>query len=154
MKLKNIFLFASTVVLGMGMTSCADDDLGASIFDTNDYPLDRSLYTFPLDTFAKKNFLEPFNLKYIYKMEDIGSDLQKNLTPAAYDKAVSIANGNELYAPIFLMKKATVLNAQKKYADAGAIYQTIKDSYPKYVAAYRVNIDKYIERAKFQAEQK
>ena len=73
---------------------------------------------------------------------------------AAYDKAVSIANGNELYAPIFLMKKATVLNAQKKYADAGAIYQTIKDSYPKYVAAYRVNIDKYIERAKFQAEQK
>ena len=91
MKLKNIFLFASTVVLGMGMTSCADDDLGASIFDTNDYPLDRSLYTFPLDTFAKKNFLEPFNLKYIYKMEDIGSDLQKNLTPAAYDKAVDLA---------------------------------------------------------------
>lgn len=91
MKLKNIFLLASTAVLGLGMTSCSDDDLGPSIFDTTEYPLDRSLYTFPLDTFVKKNFLEPYNLKYIYKMEDIGSDLQKNLTPAAYDKALDLA---------------------------------------------------------------
>ena len=35
----------------------------------------------------------------------------------AYDEAISVANGNELYAPVFMMKKATVLSAQQKYSD-------------------------------------
>lgn len=92
MKLKlNILLIASAMIVGSGFTSCSDDDFTETIFDTTEYPLDRSLYTFPLDTFAKKNFLEPYNLKYIYKMEDIGSDLQKNLVPASYDKSVDLA---------------------------------------------------------------
>lgn len=73
---------------------------------------------------------------------------------AAYDKAISVANGNELYAPVFMMKKATVLSAQEKYADAAAIYQNIKDNYSKYVNAYRVNIDKYIDRANYLAGNK
>ncbi len=72
-------------------TACSEDDLGASIYDTTDYPLDRSIYTFPLDTFVKKNFLEPYNLKFIYKMEDVGSDMQKNLVPATYEKSIDLA---------------------------------------------------------------
>ena len=50
------------------------------------------------------------------------------------------------------MQEATA-DAQK-YADAAVIYQKIKDSYPKYLMAYRVNIDKYIDRANFLANQK
>lgn len=73
---------------------------------------------------------------------------------AAYDKAISVADGNELYAPVFMMKKATVLSAQGKHADAAAIYQNIKDNYSKYVNAYRVNIDKYIDRANYLAGNK
>ena len=72
-------------------SSCSEDDLGPSIYDTTEYPLDRSLYTFPLDTFVKKNFLEPYNLKFIYKMEDVGTDMQKNLVPATYEKSVDLA---------------------------------------------------------------
>lgn len=72
----------------------------------------------------------------------------------AYDEAISVANGNELYAPVFMMKKATVLSAQQKYSDAAAIYQNIKDNYSKYVNAYRVNIDKYIDRANYLAGNK
>lgn len=72
----------------------------------------------------------------------------------AYDEAISVANGNELYAPVFMMKKATVLNAQQKYSEAAAIYQNIKDNYSKYVNAYRVNIDKYIDRANYLAGNK
>lgn len=72
-------------------TSCSEEELGPSIYDTTNYPLDRSLYTFPLDTFVKKNFLEPYNLKFIYKMEDVGTDMQKNLVPADYDKSVNLA---------------------------------------------------------------
>lgn len=73
---------------------------------------------------------------------------------ASYDNAISVSADNALYTPLFMMKKATVLSAQKKYADAAAIYQKIKESYPKYLMAYRVNIDKYIDRANFLANQK
>ena len=66
---------------------------------------------------------------------------------AAYDKAISLANGNELYAPAFMIKKATVLHEQKKYADEAAIYQTIKDQYPMYGQQTGFNADKYLERA-------
>ena len=72
-------------------TSCTEDKLGDTIFDATDYPLDKSTYTFPLDTFVKKNFLEPYNLKFIYKMEDVGSDMQKNLVPATYEKSQQLA---------------------------------------------------------------
>lgn len=73
------------------VASCSDDDMGPTIFDTRDYPLDRTVFTFPLDTFVKKNFLEPYNLRYIYKLEDIGSDLQKNLIPASYEQSKKLA---------------------------------------------------------------
>ena len=70
---------------------------------------------------------------------------------SAYDEAISISNDNALYTPLFLIKKATVLSSQKKYADAAALYQKIKDTYPKYLMAYRINIDKYIDRANYLA---
>ena len=91
MKKYHIILAAILAIASMTVTSCKDDDLKDTIFDTKDYPLDRTLYTFPLDTFVKKNFLEPYNLKFVYKMEDVGSDMQKNLIPASYDKCVDLA---------------------------------------------------------------
>lgn len=66
---------------------------------------------------------------------------------AAYDKAISLSGDNEAYTPVFMLKKATVLTEQKKYADAAAIYQTIKDKYPMYGQNNGLNIDKYLERA-------
>lgn len=92
MKLKNNILFIAISLLAcVGITSCSDDDLGASIFDATDHPLDRSAYTFPLDTFIKKNFQEPYNMRYVYKMEDIGSDMEKNLVPATYQNSADMA---------------------------------------------------------------
>ncbi len=83
----SICLLAGTAAV----TSCGEDDLGPTIFDTHEYPLDRTVFTFPLDTFCKKNFLEPYNLRYLYKLEDIGSDLQKNLIPATYEQSKKLA---------------------------------------------------------------
>ena len=91
MKKLYYLLIAFVASIGLTFTACSDDDLGASINDTNDYPLDRSSYTFPLDTFIKKNFLEPYNLKFIYRMEDVGTDMQKNLIPASYEKSIDLA---------------------------------------------------------------
>jgi len=66
---------------------------------------------------------------------------------AAYDKAISLSKDNEAYTPAFMIKKATVLHEQGKYADEAAIYQTIKDKYPVYGQQYGLNVDKYLERA-------
>lgn len=87
---KLMAMMFAVVTLG-GMASCSDDDFGPSIFDTRDYPLDRTSYTFPLDTFVKANFQEPYNMKYMYKMEDVGSDMDYNLVPCTYDKCVTLA---------------------------------------------------------------
>lgn len=85
-------LFCALALTTAGFMSCSDDDdFGPTIFDTVDHPLDRTSYSFPLDTFLKANFLEPFNVKMIYRMEDIGSDMQKNLTPADYNKSIDLA---------------------------------------------------------------
>ena len=46
-----------------------------------------------------------------------------------------------------MIKKATVLHEQKKYAEEAAIYQEIKDKYPVYDQQNGVNAAKYIERA-------
>lgn len=89
-----LLLAAAAMVSATAFTACSSDDLGASIFDTVDHPLDKTVYTFPLDTFVKVNFQEPYNVHYMYKMQDMGlssSDLQKNLTPCSYDKSVDLA---------------------------------------------------------------
>lgn len=91
MKQKFIFLAIIAAFITAGFTSCSDDDLGASIFDTTEYPLDKTEYTFPLDSFVKVNFQEPYNLRFLYKMEDIGSDVQKNLVPCSYEKSEQLA---------------------------------------------------------------
>lgn len=87
----NILMLLAVMATAFQVTSCSDDDFTATIFDTNDYPLDRNLYTFPLDTFVKVNFLEPYNMRFVYKMEYIASDKDKNLTPATYDKSCQLA---------------------------------------------------------------
>ena len=65
----------------------------------------------------------------------------------AYDKAISLSGDNEAYTPAFMVKKATILHEQKKYAEEAAIYQTIKDKYFAYTQQTGLNVDKYIERA-------
>ena len=86
-----ILLFAVATMLTAGVASCSDEKLDDTIFDPTEYPLDQTAYTFPLDTFVKKNFLEPYNLRYLYRMQDIGSDMNYNLVPCSYDQSVTLA---------------------------------------------------------------
>ena len=66
---------------------------------------------------------------------------------SAYDKAISMAGDNDAYAPAFMIKKATVLHEQKKYAEEADIYQTILDKYPMYGQQTGFSVEKYLERA-------
>ena len=47
-----------------------------------------------------------------------------------------------------MMKKATVLRELKNFAEEAKVYETIKKDYPEFTNSYRIDIDKYIERAK------
>ena len=67
-----------------------------------------------------------------------------------FNKAISLSGENEVYTPLFILKKATVLREQGKYADEAKALQTIKDEYPTFINNYRVDVDKYLERAKAQ----
>lgn len=88
----HVLFFAFLAYIGLTVVvSCSDDDLGPTIFPEEEKPLDRSMGTFPLDSFVKKYMLEPYNMKFIYRMEDVGADMQKNLVPADYEKSVQLA---------------------------------------------------------------
>lgn len=67
---------------------------------------------------------------------------------AAFEKAISLSGDNELYTPAFMIKKATLLHAQEKYAEEAEIYQTLKDKYPSFAQQGGFNVDRYLERAK------
>lgn len=89
-KIYNIVLSAAVAVAGF--TSCANDDIkDESIFNVRPNVIDKSLYSAPLDSFCKKNFLENYNLDFKYKMVDISSDVNKNLQPASYEKCEEMA---------------------------------------------------------------
>lgn len=90
-RLFNILFLLAIATTAIQFSSCKEDEFTATIFDTKEYPLDRTQFTFPLDTFVKVNFLEPYNMRFIYKMEYTGSDKDKNLTPASYDKSCQLA---------------------------------------------------------------
>lgn len=66
---------------------------------------------------------------------------------AAYDKAITMSKENEMYTPAFMIKKATLLHEQKKYAEEATIYETIRDNYPIYSQMTGFSADKYLERA-------
>ncbi len=68
-----------------------------------------------------------------------------------FNKAISLSNENPYYTPLFILKKATVLREQQKYAEEAEALESIKTKYPEFTLSYQVDVDKYIERAKAQA---
>lgn len=52
----------------------------------------------------------------------------------AFDKAISQCDKNPHLVPYFMSKKAVVLCAEKKYAEAAEIYSSIEKQYPSYAA--------------------
>ena len=66
----------------------------------------------------------------------------------AYDEAIQIADGNPELVPLYLVKKANVYSAQKKYNESLACYEQLKKDYPNYQFGNGLSIDYYIEREK------
>lgn len=66
---------------------------------------------------------------------------------SCFDAAIKTSNDNPAYTPYFMMKKATVLEALKKYSEAAAVYGDIMAKYPLYGDQNRLDIEKYKLRA-------
>jgi len=88
------YYIASVIMLSamtLSFTSCSEDDLGPSIFpEINENP-DPASSTYQLDMFCKNNFLDVYNLEFLYKMADISADMNYNLVPATYSNSVDMA---------------------------------------------------------------
>lgn len=70
---------------------------------------------------------------------------------ACYDKAISQSDENPHFTPAFMMKKANVLRAEKKYAEEAEVYRTIIDKYPTYGPQIGADMQKYLRRAELEA---
>lgn len=91
MKKSIIFILLSILIGSSLFTACSDDELGPTIFDPTVRPLDRTQYSFPLDSFVEANYRQTYNLRYIYRMEDISADMDYNLIPCTYQKSKEVA---------------------------------------------------------------
>lgn len=81
-----IFIFSLLLFI-----SCSnEDDLGPSIFDVEDH-LNESQASYEFDSWLRQAYLQPYNLDFRYRMEDVGSDMDYNLVPTSFDKAQQIA---------------------------------------------------------------
>lgn len=81
-----ILLFAA-----IGFSACNESLDPESIFPDTQEELDPTSYSFQLDSFCKKNFLEVYNVEFRYRMQDISSDMNYNLVPCSYDNAITMA---------------------------------------------------------------
>lgn len=73
------------------LSSCSDDDLGPTIFPDPGSELDSTAYTYKFDKWLQQNYLQPFNLQFVYKMKDISTNMNYNVIPASFQKAEDVA---------------------------------------------------------------
>ena len=93
--MKKIQYYISALLLvavaAMSLSSCSEDKLGPTIFPDVDETLDPSSYTYKLDKFLKVNYLDKYNLTFLYRMPDISTNMNYNLVPATYENSIDLA---------------------------------------------------------------
>lgn len=85
------FLLSGLMLISIVACNNTSDELGPTIFDTVDHGLDSTSYSFKLDSYLNINFLKPYNLTFIYRLEDKGTDMNYNLVPATYENSKKMA---------------------------------------------------------------
>lgn len=89
-KIQSIFILMLGLLM-FNFTACNDeDDFTESIF-IDEEELNPSAETYAFDKWLLENYLEPYNLQFRYKMQDVGSDLDYNLVPTSLTKSQDMA---------------------------------------------------------------
>lgn len=85
---KYIYIICVALTLVTGFASCGDDDpKGDSIFVNTDKDNQNAF-----DVWIYKNYTLPYNIRMMYKMQDIESDYNYTLAPADYNKSIQLAH--------------------------------------------------------------
>lgn len=81
------------LIMGIFLISfgCSDDEFTDSIFVDPSEKLDPNSASYPFDAWLYDSYLLPYNLDFRYKLQDVGADMDYNLVPTQYDKAVDMA---------------------------------------------------------------
>lgn len=87
---KTIYILLA--VAALVITGCSRNELSDnSIFE--DTPvLDPNSYTYEFDLWLYHNYLKPYNIKFQYKLPDGSTDMNYNLVPVSYEKAIVTAH--------------------------------------------------------------
>ena len=92
MKANRFFnIFAVSAAVCLSLASCSEDELGPTIFPDVPEEIDKASYTYQFDTWLKQNYLDPYNLEFRYKMEDVGADMNYNLVPSTLENSERLA---------------------------------------------------------------
>lgn len=78
--------YLSAILAVILLSSCAKEEL-----DSNSQIIDSSVKQNKFDEWLSENYVLPYNIEFIYRMEYIESDMNYYLVPAEYDKSVQIA---------------------------------------------------------------
>ena len=89
---RKIYLIFVLIILSSSLfVSCKEDELDESIFDVNVPDLDEKAFTYKFDKFLYDNFLIPYNMQFLYKMQHISTDNKYNLVPAKLENSKKLA---------------------------------------------------------------
>lgn len=83
---KYLYSIILGLVVSLGFVSCSDDEPN----DPTNFPV-TPVQRNAFDNWLLKNFTYPYNVAFKYKMQDIESDMTKNLVPADSAKSTKLA---------------------------------------------------------------
>ena len=88
--MKNCIKIVFCGLLLFFLASCSQEEFTESIF-VDEPELDPGSETYLFDQWLYNNYLDPYNLDFRYKMQDVGSDISYNLIPTTLDKSIEMA---------------------------------------------------------------
>lgn len=90
--MRNNILLTIVILLSFNVFfSCSEDEFSSSIFIDQGEDLDPKSYSYKFDKWLEDEYLKPYNLRYRYKMQDVGADMDYNLVPTGYQNAQDMA---------------------------------------------------------------
>lgn len=87
----NILVIMSLLISSLLISCDEKEDFTESIFNTEIPELNPDSYTYDFDKFLRDEFRVPYNLQFIYRMEDTGTNMNYNFCPPSYIKSKHMA---------------------------------------------------------------
>lgn len=83
---KNLILLLALAFGAMFFAGCSEDDLSSTSVVKDDPTVENDF-----DRWITANYVTPYNIRFQYRMKDIWTDLDYNLSPASYQNSIRMA---------------------------------------------------------------